>query len=112
MEIISSHSMAKCESFAQVMLNDNLVVAKLKRDSDGKTAVFIKEVLNEWVSSKEDQPAEECTWEILLDCMNKVNMDGLSIKKIRDVLLQLPTGKAYKMIRCYIRHVSVKRLTP
>ena len=103
MEIISSHSMAQCERFAQVMLNDDLAVTKLKRDSDEKPDVFIDKVLRKWVSSGKSEPAVGCTWENLLECMDKASMDGLSIENIRKALLQPSTGKVYKMIRCYIK---------
>ena len=91
MNNISSHSMAKCEQFAHVLLNDCRKVRRLKSDNMSQ-ADFILAVLDDWVSSVEG-PAVACTWPSLIECMRKADMDGKSIQEIRAVVMPL-AGKA------------------
>ena len=86
MDIISSHSTAKCVKFAEVLLNDSLLVQRFKRDNKGEDELFIQAVLEKWVSSVEG-PAMECTWPNLIECMKLANMNDLEIQNIRDVVI-------------------------
>ena len=90
MNDISSHPLHKCSQFAEVLLKNHLLVQKLGRDNKSEEA-FIKAVLDEWLSSVEG-PAVPCTWLNLIECMKKVDMNGVFIQDIEDVLM-LPTGK-------------------
>ena len=81
MEILSSHSMATCVQFAQVLLNAPLEVNKFKLQNKDPDE-FIQAVLGRWVSSV-GPPAAPCTWPSLLDCMSKAGMDAFSIETIR-----------------------------
>ena len=86
MEIISSHSMATCVMFAEVLLNDRLVVQKFKKNSRGEVEEFIQAVLSKWISSVGGPPVE-CNWPNLLDCMSKAGMDEFSIHTIKEVVM-------------------------
>lgn len=83
-DIISSHAMATCVGFAQVLLNNPLAVNRL-RINNRETEDFIQAVLGTWVASV-GGPAVDCTWPNLLECMGKAGMSGVHIQEIRDAL--------------------------
>ena len=82
LEIISSHPMATCVQFGEVLLNDHLGVQKI-RNKNKEPEEFIQVVLSKWVSSVDPPP----TWPALLDSMKKANMQGDSIENIRAAVL-------------------------
>lgn len=84
-ELISLHPKMMCIDFANVLLNEPLYVNKFNREC-GTVDEFVHAVLNRWIASVEPPPVS-CTWQDLIDCMTKANMDGNEIKKIRQVIM-------------------------
>ena len=88
---ITAHKSAKCDDFAQMLLNDPVTVMKLrKRHSDDDE--FVRAAFNKWLSRDDDNEEEDsipCTWEALIKCVDKA---GLNRDLLKELSNNVPMG--------------------
>ena len=90
-EWITAHKSAKCNDFAQMLLNDRVTVMKLcKRHNDDDE--FVQAAFNKWLSRDDDDEEEDsipCTWEALVKCVDDAGLNRDLLKELRN---NVPTG--------------------
>ena len=80
-DFIATHSPSKVDDFAQLLLNDHVLVQGLHEDKKDKKE-FVRAVLKEWISNV-DGHAVPCTWESLLQLMKRAALDGVTVRDIK-----------------------------
>ena len=90
-EWITAHESAKCDDFAQMLLNDPMTVMKLRKthSDDDK---FVRAALNKWLSRDDDDKNEvsiPCTWEAFVKCVDDAGLNRDLLKELSD---NVPTG--------------------
>ena len=86
---ITSFERSRCEDFAYLLLNNDVLVQKLLKISNNEK--FVREVLREWLALDDDDPnckAVPRTWEDLAKCVTDCGLDGTLAKAIRDTCPQ------------------------
>ena len=78
---IALHTPVQCESFANLLLNDDLYVNATRRRNP-ETEAFVSEVLRKWYSSVDI--AAPCTWRDLIRCMEGAGLNKKMIQTITD----------------------------
>lgn len=81
---IGLHDDPTCDSFATLLLKNYQVVRRIRKRSDDNDE-FAQDVLSEWFEQK--GVAIPCTWENMLECMEKAGLTPRTVQNIRDNLL-------------------------
>ena len=79
-DCISLQNYAKCDKFANLLLNDALYVTATRRGNPDNYS-FINAVLSRWYNSRDDT-AVPCTWADLIRCMKQAEMNPQMIEII------------------------------
>ena len=83
-DFISWHTNAECNSFANLLLKDNDLVGRIRRNYRDNED-FVPDVLGRWLGGQGDAIA--CTWENMLKCMEDAGLKPHSVKIIRENLV-------------------------
>ena len=87
-EIVSC-GLVPCRDLATLLLDDDCLVKKLKKDSKDDEE-FIRAVFDRWLNQDDDDDTNSgvpCTWEELCTCISDVpDLPGNLAKEIRDNL--------------------------
>lgn len=83
---ISASEQHLCYDFAHLLLKKRDLVRKHKTKYKHDKEVFVREVLETWLSQDDDDTrvSAPCTWEDLAECITQSNLDGTLAKAIRD----------------------------
>ena len=85
-DFIVTHSEAKVEDFAQLLLKDHNVVRGLHNDNKDKED-FVRAVLKSWVSTKGRHAGQRtCTWKSLIEVMRYADLDRILVTDIENNL--------------------------
>ena len=100
---ITSLEQWQCTDFAHMLLNDDVLVSKYKKDYKEKDE-FVREVLNDWLSRNDDDPNDSAvprTWAALAECVTDAGLPGALTKAINDACP--PAGTLNVNFGVYIR---------
>ena len=83
---ITTHNRAKCEDFANKLLNDRLSVRKLNKKYENDDELFVRAVLDKWLGRDDDDEkgSLSCTWETLVKCVEESGLDEEFLKLLRE----------------------------
>ena len=88
---ISSLEQWQCSDFANMLLNDDVQVNKIEKESK-ETDEFVRKILKYWLSRDDDDPAVPRTWSALAECVTDAGLPGALAKAIRDTF---PSGLSH-----------------
>ena len=80
LDFIASHSTAKCNDFAHLLLRDTPTVRNLRKENISDD-LFVRAVLERWIATNGD-PAVPRTWESLIKIMSNADLDGVTVQNI------------------------------
>ena len=78
---IALHDTVQCDNFAGLLLNNDLLVQAIRREKQENSS-FVQEVLRKWFAK--GGCAVTCTWEALVECLKKADLDGSMIQLIKE----------------------------
>ena len=84
-DFIATHTDAKIDDFAELLLKDRVAVEGLHNDNKEKIQ-FVRAVLKKWIRDVSG-PGVPRTWESLVEVMKNAGLDGLGAQEIEDNVL-------------------------
>ena len=85
---ITSYGTTACEDLATMLLGDDTVVRKLRREAKDDDDMFIREVFDNWLNRDDEDSTDSAvprTWEELCSCIEDTpDLPGSIVKDIRD----------------------------
>lgn len=78
-DLILSNSHHLCQDFAHVLLEDRMKVQRLL-ENHANVVDFVRAVLSTWLD------AANCTWDILIDAMERAGLDRCTVNTIRETV--------------------------